>query len=160
MHQVLLAAHKIFSCGMWTLSWDVVSWPEIEPGWASCIESTEANHWITRKVPYSRFTFRLFGLSQAETKNLKLNYVRVETDTGGEELAAMASWFPGIFPFNRRLLDSATFDVAEVACCWCQPLWKQLPDSATSWSQQSLPLPISMYYLGRSPGSPDQRFFL
>ena len=59
MHQVLLAAHKIFSCGMWTLSWDVVSWPEIEPGWASCIESTEANHWTTRKVPYSRFTFKL-----------------------------------------------------------------------------------------------------
>ena len=27
-----IAAHKIFSCGMWTLSWDLVSWPAMDLG--------------------------------------------------------------------------------------------------------------------------------
>ena len=48
-----LAAHRIFSCTMWTLSgsmWDLVPWPGIEPG-SPALGAWSLSHWTTRKVP-------------------------------------------------------------------------------------------------------------
>ena len=55
LHQVLIAAHGIFSCRMWILScsmWALVPWPGIELG-APALEVWCLSHWTTREVPMS-----------------------------------------------------------------------------------------------------------
>ena len=45
LHWVLIAACRIFSCGMWILScsmWDLVLWPGIKWIWAPCIGSAKS----------------------------------------------------------------------------------------------------------------------
>ena len=54
---VLVAAHGIFSCGMW----DLVPWPGIEP-WAPALGAWSLSHWTTRDVPEITFK-RIFFLN-------------------------------------------------------------------------------------------------
>ena len=46
LHQVLVGAPTIFSCGMW----DPVPWPEIEPG-PHALGPRSLSHWTIREVP-------------------------------------------------------------------------------------------------------------
>ena len=50
---VLVTAHGVFSCGMWTLSfsmWGLIPWPGIEPG-SPVLGAWSLSHQNTRKVP-------------------------------------------------------------------------------------------------------------
>ena len=52
----LVAACKISSCSMWTLSWDMwdlVPRPGLEPG-SSALGQWSLSHWATKKVPWPR----------------------------------------------------------------------------------------------------------
>ena len=51
-HQVLVVAHKIFSCSMW----DRVPWPGIEP-WLPVLGAWSLSHWTTREAPAWSFLF-------------------------------------------------------------------------------------------------------
>ena len=46
LHWVLVAAYKIFSCGMWGL----IPWPGIEPR-CPVLGAWSVSHWTTREVP-------------------------------------------------------------------------------------------------------------
>ena len=62
LQQVLVAAHGIFSCGVWTLScslWDLVPWPGIKPV-PPALGVQSLSHWITRQVTV------VFGCSDHE----------------------------------------------------------------------------------------------
>ena len=51
--QALVAAHRIFSFGMWTLScgmWDLVPWPGIQPG-PPALRVLSLSHGTTREIP-------------------------------------------------------------------------------------------------------------
>ena len=57
--QVLVAAHGIFSCSTWNL----VSWPGIEPG-PPALGAWSLNHWTTREAPWKSFNmYMLFSNS-------------------------------------------------------------------------------------------------
>ena len=81
MHQVLVAAHRIFtvafenfSCGMWTLSCimcDLVPWPGIEPG-PPALGAWSLSHWTTREVLEPRFLFLLWGKQTSLSLSLSL----------------------------------------------------------------------------------------
>ena len=50
---ILVAAHGIFSCSMWTLScgmWGLVPWPGIKPG-PPALGAQRCSHWTTREIP-------------------------------------------------------------------------------------------------------------
>ena len=69
LHQVLVSARKIFSCGMWTLScsmWDLDLWPGIEPG-PSALGALSLSHWTMREVP--RFEFLEVGWKMTRSKD-------------------------------------------------------------------------------------------
>ena len=59
LHWVLVAACRIFSCGMRTLSfgmWDLVPWPGTEPG-LPALGVRSLSHWTIREVPSAEFFF-------------------------------------------------------------------------------------------------------
>ena len=60
--QVLVVAHRIFSCVIWTLScvmWNLVPWPGTEPG-PPALEMQSLSHWTTREVPRGSFSFKKY----------------------------------------------------------------------------------------------------
>ena len=54
LYQILVVACRIFSFGMWTLSfgiWDLIPWPGIEPI-PPVLGAWSLSHWTTREIPY------------------------------------------------------------------------------------------------------------
>ena len=97
---VLVAACRIFSCGLWTpvcSMWDLVPWPEMEPG-PPALGVWSLSHWTTRKVPCDCFmNNRLEGCKKIreEGEEMGSDYGGADLDWGllkrGREVEALGS---------------------------------------------------------------------
>ena len=70
-----IAEHKIFSCGMQTLScriWDLVPRLEIEPG-SPAFGAWRLSHWTTREVPRIYFLPSIIHKTRSTSKHFTHN---------------------------------------------------------------------------------------
>ena len=107
MWGLLVAAHMIFSCSMWTLShsmWDLVSQPGIEPG-SPALGAQSLSHWTTREVPMS-----LMYIGDGE----ELHFLFLKFTCGWQRLGVWL-WVPHTLPDVHEFLSSIS--TAQMSLC-------------------------------------------